>query len=429
MADRTQTVATALLGLTFECCRCHNHKYDPLTQSEYYQLSAFFDNIDEAGLYSFFTQSVPTPTLSLPTAEQEASLKRLSEAAVGAQQKLLDAIDERTPAAVQWVAQAEQIDESEFFAKPIASLDFENDIKPPNQSVPGVIGKAIQLTGDDAVGTKVGNFRRFDPFSVSLWIKTPNVKDRAVVFHRSRAWTDAASRGYQLLVEDGKLSWSLIHFWPGNAISIRTVDTIPIDEWLHVAVASDGSSKAEGLAIYLNGKRAETEISRNSLTKNITGGGGDNVAIGERFRDRGFSGGSVDEFRVFDCKLTELEIDRLANRDSSPWIDEIGSLESGKRVALTRHYLLRHDTVIQTRLSELRKAREQLCRVQDALQEIMVMREQETPRQTFFLNRGAYDNRGEPVQPETPAALGTLPAAAPRNRLGFAHWLTGPIIR
>ncbi len=71
VADRTQTVATAILGLTYECCRCHNHKYDPITQQEYYQLSAFFDNIAEAGLYSYFTPSVPTPTLTLPTEEQE----------------------------------------------------------------------------------------------------------------------------------------------------------------------------------------------------------------------------------------------------------------------------------------------------------------------------------------------------------------------
>ena len=91
-----------------------------------------------------------------------------------------------------------------------------------NSSVPGKIGKAIKLTGDDAFGTKVGNFRRYQPFSISLWMKTPDVKERAVVFHRSRAWTDSGSRGYQLLIEEGKLSWSLIHFWPGNALRIKT---------------------------------------------------------------------------------------------------------------------------------------------------------------------------------------------------------------
>ena len=90
--------------------------------------------------------------------------------------------------------------------------------------MPGRVGSAVEFTGDDPVDLPLGNFNRHEPFSVSLWLKTPDVKERAVVFHRSRAWTDAASRGYELLIEDGRLKWSLIHFWPGNAISIRAKD-------------------------------------------------------------------------------------------------------------------------------------------------------------------------------------------------------------
>jgi len=63
--DRVTTFGTAFLGLTLECCRCHDHKFDPLTQKEYYQLFAFFDDVDEAGLYSYFTPAVPTPKLRL----------------------------------------------------------------------------------------------------------------------------------------------------------------------------------------------------------------------------------------------------------------------------------------------------------------------------------------------------------------------------
>ena len=74
VADRTQTFATAFLGLTMQCCRCHDHKFDPITQKEYYQLSAFFDNIDEAGLYSYFTESVPTPTLLLTDGKTKKTL-------------------------------------------------------------------------------------------------------------------------------------------------------------------------------------------------------------------------------------------------------------------------------------------------------------------------------------------------------------------
>ena len=79
VADRVNTFGTAVLGLTMECARCHDHKYDPLTQREYYGLAAFFDNIDESGLYSHFSSAVPTPTVDLPTPAQEERLRVLQE--------------------------------------------------------------------------------------------------------------------------------------------------------------------------------------------------------------------------------------------------------------------------------------------------------------------------------------------------------------
>ena len=72
--------------------------------------------------------------------------------------------------------------------------------------VDGRVGKGLKLSGENNVTLPLGNFDRFEPFSIGLWIKTPDFKDRAVVIHRSRAWTDAGSRGYEILIEDGKLS-------------------------------------------------------------------------------------------------------------------------------------------------------------------------------------------------------------------------------
>ena len=146
----------------------------------------------------------------------------------------------------------------------------------------------------------LGNFDRYEPFSLALWIKTPDFKDRAVIIHRSMSWTDAGSRGYQLLIEDGKLTAGLIHFWPGNAIGIRARDPLPLKEWVHVAITYNGSSRAGGLTLYVNGKPAPCEVVRDHLTKNITGGGNDHLTVGQRFRDRGFKNGLVDEIKVFD---------------------------------------------------------------------------------------------------------------------------------
>ncbi len=423
VADRTQTVATTLMGLTYECCRCHSHKYDPISQSEYYQLSAFFDNIDEAGLYSFFTPTaVPTPTLSLPTPDQEAALKIQSNAVTQQESAYRKTLSSRVEIATEWVEQKSTLEMDDFFAKPIKSLEFDESPPGKNTLVDGVVGKAFRLTGDDAVGTDVGNFARWQPFSVSIWIRSPDVKERAVVFHRSRAWTDAASRGYQLLIEDGKLSWSLIHFWPGNAIRVRTADVIPVDQWLHVVVTNDGSSRADGLRIYLNGQRAKTETIRDSLSKQITGGGGDTIAIGERFRDNGFKNGCVDRFRVFDTELTELEIKRLATPSES--IEQLR--DQVNRAQLIDHYLHRHDQQVAAQREQLKQARMEKCQTQDAIQEIMVMRELPNRRKSHLLVRGAYDNHGPEVSPGTPAALTPFPDDAPLNRLGLAQWLCDP---
>ncbi len=457
VADRTQTVGTALMGLTLECCRCHGHKYDPIEHAEYYQFSAFFDNIDEAGLYSYFTQAIPTPTLMLPTDDEEKQLAQLHHRVAAAEDAFKEALVHRREAAQEWLrtqdveqlllgrrdtesdadlagctdADAEDPDSAQepFFAVPILALDFEESPESgPNTPVDGAVGKGLLLTGDDPVKTKVGNFRRFEPFSVSLWIQSPDIKERAVIFHRSRAWTDAASRGYQLLIEDGKLSWSLIHFWPGNAIRVRTSSPIATGQWLHVAVTSDGSSRAEGLKIFIDGTEAPTEIVRDSLTKKITGGGesGDTIAIGERFRDRGFSGGIVDQFRVFDTELTELEVARLASRSEQfQWSRSQTEDDSGLRQQwLINHYLRRLDPDVARQRDQLKKARESLCNLYDGTKEIMVMRELPERRESYRLQRGEYDNRAEPVQPGTPSMLPAFPEDAPRNRLGLAQWLT-----
>ncbi|QDV87313.1 DUF1553 domain-containing protein [Planctomycetes bacterium TBK1r] len=461
VADRAQTVGTAFLGLTMECCRCHSHKYDPITQTEYYQLSAFFANIDEAGLYSFFTPSIPTPTLPLPSDAQAIRLSQLEreidshlaryrkackkDIDIQAYRDLLET--NAAPAdAPETAASGESNSEgnvatdpvdrlysTSLYATPIESLDFESppsapNQSAPNQSVPGIAGNAVRLTGDDVVNLKTGNFRRDQPFSVSLWIKTPNVKDRAVIFHRSRAWTDAASRGYQLLIEDGHLSWSLIHFWPGNAIRIRTPDPIPVDQWVHVVVTNDGSSSADGLSIAIDGQRVPAVTVRDHLTKQITGGGGDHLAIGQRFRDRGFTSGEVDSFHVFDCELTDLEIQRLAEPDETlTWVHSASQdWTPAQRQIVSDHLLRRHDTELAQHREKLGQARRASCQLQDQIQEIMVMKEAPGIRTTYRLERGAYDAPAEAVTPGTPKAILGLDDSTRKDRLGLADWMLRP---
>ncbi len=405
VADRVHTFGTTFLGLTMECCRCHDHKYDPTTAKDYYSLFALFDDIDESGLYSFFNaDAVPTPALSLPTGDQEKQLATKQARIVASLAKLKSTPQENTPAAPD--AKLAPI------VNQLLHLPFDDSkAKGPNQPVPGKVGHALKLTGDDAVKTKVGDFPREQPFTVSLWMQTPDVKDRAVVFSRSKAWHDAASRGYELLLIDNHLQWSLVHFWPGNAISIKTAEPVKPGEWVHVTVSNDGSSKAAGLKIHVDGKLAPTKIVRDQLTRTIKGGGNPHITLGERMRDRGFKNGLVDEFRVIDRELSPTEIQHLFSPDANTGIDPATG------VVRSPSY--------QTSLKELQSARAAYNRLEESVTQIMVMKEMATPKQAYILKRGSYESRGKPVDPAFPAFLPDFDMPS-GNRLDLAKWLTHP---
>jgi hypothetical protein len=424
VADRTTTFASTFLGLTFECARCHDHKFDPIATKEFYQLSAFFANIDEAGLGSYFTESPPTPTLRLAEPATKKKIAEIETRIAAAERELERVKLERRSAFIAWAKSAD----AKKIVPPgrIAQLDFEKLPAGGNKSVGGKIGKGVELTGDDAVDLKVGNFDRNDPYSIALWLKTPDVKDRAVVFHRSRAWTDAASRGYELLLEDGKPSFALIHFWPGDAIRIRTKAPVAVGKWVHVAVTYDGSSRAAGMSIYLDGVRADSEVVRDHLTRNITGGGGDHLAIGERFRDRGFKGGIVDDFQVFARELSPLEALELFKpgtiasllKKKSPTLDESASFAA--------FHLAAFDAEVGNQREALKRIRVERSKLVDGLPALTVMKEFAGGEPTHVLKRGQYDQRGERVHPGTPSALQPFPADQPRNRLGLVAWMIGP---
>jgi hypothetical protein len=433
VADRVQTFATAFLGLTFECSRCHDHKFDPITQKEYYGLFSFFQNVDESGLYSFFTQSMPTPAVPILDVAAKEKLSALQQAVADAEKRAAALRESKGGAFAEWLKSppAEisipgEIGRFDFDALEKGKLANALDARKPatskgeNKLVPGVKGQAVQFSGDDAVDLQVGGFHSSEPFSISLWMKTPDAKDRAVVFHRSRAWTDAASRGYELLIEDGRLKWSLIHFWPGDAISIRAQQPLALDEWTHVVVTNDGSGRASGLRIYVNGAPAATETIKDHLTRDITGGGGDNITLGERFRDRGFKGGAIDDFRVFMRMLTPIEA--LAAFSPASAKATLAKQPDG----LLDYFLATSDAAWAAEQKALATARGEVLKFSGAQKEIMVMRELPQPKKAYVLFRGEYNQQREEVPAIVPAWLAPFPKDAPKNRLGLARWLTDP---
>ncbi len=433
VADRVSTFATAFLGLTLGCARCHDHKFDPFTTREYYALGAYFDDIDESGLYSHFTDATPTPALALPTEEQEQRIAGARPEVTRLERELDGLRQARLQAFEGWLAGPHEVAMPPAVARyPLDEIrdgklaNLVDPEKPGNTydgpelvdvDADGRAGRALYFSGDNGANFPgVAEFAHWQPFSFALRIRVSEPKPRAVVLRRSRAWTDAGSQGYQLLLEEGRLSWSLVHFWPGDAIAVRTRAELPLSRWVHVVATYDGSARAAGLALYVDGRRAELEIVRDHLVRPITGGDPGPLALAERFRDVGLAGGEIDELWVFERELSALEAARLAGRET----------EGAERTELLAHYLTSVDAEAQTLRARLSAARRVLAEAQAAVPEIMVMEDRPEPRPAFVLRRGRYDDpdRARPVEPGTPAALPPLPLGAPANRLALARWLT-----
>jgi len=451
VADRTDTLGTAFLGLTLGCARCHDHKYDPITQKEYYQLFSYFNSIDESGLYSHFTNATPTPTLLLSSLAEQQQMDEVEQQIREAELQIDRVAEQANSAFNAWLAKPtaatapsglvgdfglETVEKNQTVNR--ADPEHPGKLADSPQIVPGKFGNGLKFSGENNFSTDVGgDFTRNDPFSISLWINTPDVKERAVLFHRSRAWTDAASRGYQLLIEYGQLSASLIHFWPGNAIRIRTQRQVPTGQWVHVAVTYDGSSRADGLKIFVDGSSEPCKVVRDHLFKNITYGEGDiaqksgeahNLTLAQRFRDRGFKDGLIDELKIFNRELASLEVAQLFDGSA---LDRLLAMPASERSdeqtrSLLEYYLHRHSAEYAESLSTLREFRQRRSERIDSIPEIMVMHDLPTPRPTFLLSRGAYDAPADAVQPNTPASLTVSDTHRPPNRLGMAQWLTDP---
>ncbi|MBC8117637.1 MAG: DUF1549 domain-containing protein, partial [Candidatus Saccharimonas sp.] len=217
VVDRVDTFGTAFLGMTFECTRCHDHKYDPLTQRDFYAMFSFFQNIDEFGQTSYFTASTPVPTVLLSTDEQDATLAALDRKIVEKGQALAAL---REPALSDFAEWLKTIPEQPAAPNSLAAFSFDSleknqlvnsiDAAKPGKASDGpklIAGRAEQaaeLNGDNGFTFPgLGHFTRADAFSLTIALQPTVLTPRAVVVHHSRAPADAGSRGYELLLEEG----------------------------------------------------------------------------------------------------------------------------------------------------------------------------------------------------------------------------------
>ncbi len=467
VADRVHTVGTVMLGLTMECCRCHDHKYDPITQKDYYSMFAFFNNINETGVYNHEAIS-PPPSLLLPTDGQTKKLEELKAALAGLEGKWKTAAEAGAARFAAWLADGGRSlhmaditghftfdEKAKPFQNHVATVAEVSDQEPEKEDdkkngkeaddktkgpkpysarldkpefVPGKFDTGVKLDGDRGVVFENYFMKdRWHPFTISLWMKD-NLRDKKPVAIAQRCFGhDVGYNGIELSLADGVLEARVFRSWPDNGIGVKALAKVPQSEWAHLGFSYDGSGKAAGLKIFLNGMAIETAVTGDRLYKRV----GSKTyqpgffMVGSIFRGRGFRGGEVDEMKVFNRPLTSLEMRELAGSQTLAAALASGTETSGLR----EFYFSSIDAECRQITAEIEAARKAVVDQENSFVEVPVMEEMKTERPSWILARGAYDapkTDDKLVKRETLSALVPFPAEFPRDRHGFAKWLTLP---
>ncbi len=448
VVDRTNTFGDAMLGLSVGCAKCHDHKYDPITQKNYYELFSFFNNVKEAGQISHNPNDIPTPTMMLPTEQEEKIIGFINSQVVEKEKQWNGARKAANPQFEKWLAadkhktlRTEKLPKTGLQAlytfdqgnlknsvnpKQVAVMnrDFSSPAGEPVFETRGS-GKSVYMDGDVFINlTPVGDFRRSQPFSIGMWVLIPKAMKEGVIFHKATAERLYNFKGYHLYLKDNKFELSMAHTAPSNAITKISDQNVPRDKWIHLMATYDGSAKAKGFKLYLDGNEMAMETTMDQLTKDILSGVG--LQIGAWGRGWGLKDGKVDEIVVYNREVTPFEAGVVAGKSSWSMIADKASttLSAQEKEILRQYYIAAVDQASISALKELTDFRTTLADSTEKIREVMVMQEMPKRKKAHILLRGNYDAFGAEVFPNTPESVLPFAKKFPRNRYGLALWLT-----
>jgi len=425
VTNRTNTFGTAFLGLTMECAKCHDHKFDPISQKDYFELFAFFNNNRELGMT--FEDGNFGPLMALSTAEEDQKINEVSTK--------IDSLEQLQIKAKQRFLNTENIEDTEVFKSkaPIVYHSFEKikKVKESNyldNSKNTIIGKEVELKEGfiglspnfdnqyDLIEVKGrDHFQLSDAFSVSIWVapKKRSVEGTTSTIIGNSSIKGELYKGWDLHLDNkGYLSARLISVLPNNYIHVKTKDLIPLDSWTHILMTYDGSTHASGLNVYVNGKETNQEVLYDRLYKNINPIRTKNIMIGKSPRgqsgDNGIYIGMLDELSIFNVEILPQQVEDIYN----------SSKQGKKPVAQTPN-----DLNFENISSELKQLRLDKVALLEPIQEMMVMEEMEPQRKTYVLERGEYNRPLDEVSRGIPDKVLPFSEDFPKNRLGLSQWL------
>ena len=401
--DRVDTTSTVWLGLTMGCARCHDHKYDPITQKEFYRFFAYFNNVSDQGRY--FKYGNTPPIVRAPTRQQQAELADLDGKVETAARELASLEGTIGSGMRTWAKSA---------ACEAVDWAFE-------ERLVGRAGSMAAFDGNGAVNLgDLADYDFYDKFTLAARIRPAEATGGILSRYTP------APKGYGIFLIDGKLQFRIDTTSISDRMRIEADTPILLDEWTHVAATYDGSRLAAGMKIYLNGEEQAVTVLIDESLNSTKIKAPLRIGFGPD-EDSGFRG-LIDEARVYDRALSAGAISVVATAET---VSKIAALPAaarspGQSLKLRWAYLSqfapKEIAGLWANKRNLDLEREQFF---DSLPTVMVMDERKDVRPTHVLDRGAFDAPRERVDSGLPAMLPPLPEGQPNNRLGLARWMVG----
>jgi mono/diheme cytochrome c family protein len=440
--DRTETTSQVFLGLTTGCAVCHNHKFDPITQKDFYSLSAFFNNTTQAAMDGNIKDT--PPTVMVPRMEDRARWQALEKEMAEVQQQADARRKAARPNFDKWVAQGRP--DRILATVPHTGLRFQallaegagNHVVVMEDGqqravrlnkaewAPGhVSDQAYKIAPDSLIeSAAVGDFDRNQSYAVSVWIKLANANVNGAIVSRMDDRPEGFYRGWDLWLDGGRPAAHLIHKWQEDAIKVSTKNPLKPGQWHHLALVYDGSGKAAGLRLYVDGVAQETTAQPDAL-KGTTRTDVP-LRIGQRYTGSRIDGQTIQDVRVYDRALTLAEINQLRLGTRATHLVAKAPRSPAETEELFAWWLPVNDAPAQKLAEQLATLQQEQATIRSRGAVTHVMQERDGVPTAYILFRGDYDKRRDQVGAATPGALPPMPPDLPRNRLGLAQWLLRP---